>query len=43
LDLLILYLDGLCCGEHHVLSAVGVDSQQAILEGSKPATRQEVA
>jgi len=27
LDLLILYLDGLCCGDHHVISAVGVDSQ----------------
>jgi len=27
LDLLILYLDGLCLGDHHVISAVGVDSQ----------------
>lgn len=27
LDLLILYLDGLCFGDHHVISAVGVDSQ----------------
>jgi transposase-like protein len=27
LDLLILYLDGLCFGEHHVISAVGVDSR----------------
>lgn len=27
LDLLILYLDGLCFADHHVISAVGVDSQ----------------
>ncbi len=27
LDLLILYLDGLCFGDHHVVAAVGVDRQ----------------
>ena len=27
LDLLIVYLDGLCFADHHVISAVGVDSQ----------------
>lgn len=27
LDLLVLYLDGLCFAEHHVIAAVGVDAQ----------------